>query len=436
MGGIGTGMPVGSVDSIFRTPAWMSTAKNFKLQFGGMLFMPSVKAENNGFNMYNGPTAFPTPNASASADSNANLFLVPEIGIVDRINDKLVFGIGAFGVSGMGTDYSGKGPLQVVGQNASGQPVTSPAFYNMRTTLQFMRIIPALSYQINPMISIGAGIDLAYGSLDMNATMPNGCAPVMTPNGPFFNCTSNASYGGGQSSDLGVGGQLGIGFNFGNFVYAGLNYQSPISMTYRHVFDFKGASTENFTGGFQDLKLEQPQELGFGVGIAPTSKWNVGLDIKWINWSNADGYKEFGWKDQWVYALGTSYKVTPKLTLRAGFNYARSPIRSNSFGSNMNPTPAASISGASFNQYAIDLFNLYGFPAITEEAITLGGSYQFTNNFGISLAYEHDFQHSVTDSGVCYNGQGPLTSSGAYSPCSLTAKNAEDAVNVALEWRF
>ncbi|HEK24811.1 MAG TPA: aromatic hydrocarbon degradation protein, partial [Hydrogenobaculum sp.] len=73
-----------------------------------------------------------------------------------------------------------------------------------------------------------------------------------------------------------------------------------------------------------------------------------------------------------------------------------------------------------------------GFPAITEEAITLGGSYQFTNTFGVSLAYEHDFQHSVTDSGQCFN---PYTGQGPY-PCSITAKNAEDSVNVALEWRF
>jgi len=421
MGGIGVGMPVGSVDSIFRNPAWMSVARSNKVQFGGMLFMPSVKAEsNNAFTQYNGPNANPTP-GSASVDSSANLFLVPEIGIVDRINDKLVFGIGAFGVSGMGTDYSGKGPQQVIGQNSSG-PVTIPAFYNMRTTLQFMRIIPALSYQINPMISVGAGIDFAYGSLDMNATLPYGCTPT--------GCSGYASYGGGQSTALGIGGQLGVAFNFGNFVYAGLSYQTPISLTYRHVFDFKDASlNQNFTGSFQDLKLEQPQELAFGVGIAPTDKWNVGADVRWINWSNANGYKDFGWKDQYVFALGTSYKVMPKLTLRAGFNYARSPIRSNNFGYNNSQTPAAYIDGYPFNQYAIDFFNLYGFPAITEEAVTVGGSYQFTNTFGVSLAYEHDFQNSVTDSGYCYNGQ-------TYVPCSISAKNAEDAINVALEWRF
>ncbi|WP_461871345.1 hypothetical protein [Hydrogenobaculum sp.] len=105
----------------------------------------------------------------------------------------------------------------------------------------------------------------------MNATMPNNC----TNSG-----CGEASYGGGQSSTLGIGGQLGIAFNFGNFIYAGLNYQTPISMTYRHVFDFIGASQHNFSGNFQDLKLEQPQELAFGVGIAPTEKWNVGADVR------------------------------------------------------------------------------------------------------------------------------------------------------------
>jgi len=38
------------------------------------------------------------------------MFVVPEVGIVHQINDKLTFGIGAFGVSGMGVDYRNKDP--------------------------------------------------------------------------------------------------------------------------------------------------------------------------------------------------------------------------------------------------------------------------------------------------------------------------------------
>jgi len=37
MGGIGVGMPVGSVDSIFRDPAWMNVARSNKVQFGGII---------------------------------------------------------------------------------------------------------------------------------------------------------------------------------------------------------------------------------------------------------------------------------------------------------------------------------------------------------------------------------------------------------------
>jgi long-chain fatty acid transport protein len=53
----------------------------------------------------------------------------------------------------------------------------------------------------------------------------------------------------------------------------------------------------------------------------------VGMDIRWINWKNAKGYKEFQWNDQWVIALGGEFKPMQKLALRAGYNYGKSPIR-------------------------------------------------------------------------------------------------------------
>ncbi|RMH80922.1 MAG: aromatic hydrocarbon degradation protein, partial [Acidobacteria bacterium] len=201
MGGIGVGMPVGPTDSIFRNPAWMGYYKGFNLSFGGILFMPKVKAETNVTPM--GPM-----NPPASATSEADFFVVPEVGIVQQINNKLSFGIGAFGVSGMGVDYRNK----------------DPRLANMHTTFQFMRVIPALSYKINEAIYLSGAMHLAYGSLDMGANM---CQPMTT------NCW-NA--GGGQSQTFGLGFQLGAAYNMGDFVYAGITYQSPIAMTYKRVF--------------------------------------------------------------------------------------------------------------------------------------------------------------------------------------------------------
>jgi long-chain fatty acid transport protein len=379
MGGLGVGMPIGSVDSIFRNPAWMNSEKGFTVSFGGILFMPDVKGRYSGSTL--GDTGY--------VSSRANFFTVPEIGITNRINDQVVVGIAAYGVSGMGVDYRNK----------------DPRLANMHTTLQFMRIIPAVSYQINPNLSVGVGLDLAWGSLDMGATIPH-----------------NA--GGGQSSSYGVGAQLGIGYKVGDLT-VGFNYQSPVSMKYKHVFD------SNNDGVYEDLKLQQPQEVAAGIGYRVLPNLKVGLDLRWINWSNADGYKQFKWKDQTVIAVGGEYQVNPALKLRAGYNYGKSPIRSYSglSGTNANTIPSLAQPFPDFN---VQWFNLIGFPAITEHHITLGGSYQFTKNFAVDLAYVHAFEKKVESSGQ--NVYDRITPN--FENATVGAKNSQNEVGVALRWSF
>ncbi|RME11967.1 MAG: aromatic hydrocarbon degradation protein [Aquificota bacterium] len=385
MGGIGVGMPVGPTDAIFRNPAWMSYYKGFNLSFGGILFMPHVKGKM-------GPAS-----SSAEETSQAKTFVVPEVGIVHQINDKLTFGIGAFGVSGMGVDYRNKKPLLA----------------NMRTNLQFMRIIPALAYKVNNAISISGAIHIAYGSLDMGANM---CQPMTT------NCW-NA--GGGQSQTYGIGFQLGAAYNMGDFVYAGITYQSPVAMTYKRVFDSNG------DGRFEDLKLTQPQEFAFGVGVKPMQNFKVGLDIRWINWKNAKGYKEFQWKDQWVIAIGGEYKPIPKLALRAGYNYGKSPIRGGAKDTTLNKSiPNLT---APFSDFNIAYFNLIGFPAITEQHITLGLGYEFTKTFSVDVAYKHAFKKTVKATNANTN---PLVCPAPPGGCQVEASNAQNAISIGLNWKF
>jgi len=375
MGGLGVGMPVGSVDSIFRNPAWMSTEKGFTVTFGGIIFMPDVKARVKD---QSGDTGY--------VSSRASFFTVPEIGITNRVNDQVVVGISAYGVSGMGVDYRNK----------------DPRLANMHTNLQFMRVIPAVSYQINQNLSIGFGLDLAYGSLDLGA-----------------NLGYNA--GGGQSASYGIGAQIGLGYKMGDLT-VGFNYQSPVSMTYKHVFDSNG------DGLYEDLKLEQPQEVAAGIGYKVMPNLRVGLDLRWINWSSAKGYKQFKWKDQTVIAIGAEYQVNPSLKLRAGYNYAKSPIRSYSGLSGM-PTNNIPNFAQPFSDYNVQWFNLIGFPAITEHHIAFGGSYQFTKNFALDLAYVHAFEKKVESSGNYCDR------SGCYN-ATAGAKNAQNEVGIALRWSF
>jgi long-chain fatty acid transport protein len=265
-----------------------------------------------------------------------------------------------------------------------------------------MRIIPALAYKVNDAISVSGALHLAYGSLDMGANL---CDPAST-------ICWNAS--GGQSQTYGVAAQLGIAYNMGDFAYAGLTYQGPVNMTYKRVFDSNGDRT------FEDLRLTQPRELAFGVGVKPMDNLKVGMDIRWINWKNAKGYREFQWRDQWVIALGGEFKPTQKLALRAGYNYGKSPIT----GGVKNTRNANEIPNfdAQFCDFQIARFNLIGFPAITEHHITLGLGYEFTKNFSIDLAYKHAFNKKVR----AENGLGGF----------VEAQNAQNAISIGLNWKF
>ncbi len=388
MGGVGVGMPVGPTDTIFRNPAWMSHYKGFNMSFGGILFMPKVKAKSN-------VTPLGPQNPPASATSEADFFVVPEVGIVQQINDRLNFGIGAFGVSGMGTDYRNK----------------DPRLANMHTTFQFMRVIPALSYKINDAISVSGAVHLAYGSLDMGA---QSCFDANNNNNLDAGECWNA--GGGQSQTYGIGAQIGLAYNMGDFLYAGITYQSPVDMTYKRVFDSNGDNT------FEDLKLTQPQELAFGIGVKPMDNFKVGMDLRWINWKGAKGYKHFQWKDQWVIALGGEFKPIQRLALRAGYNYGKSPIEGgakNLMNANNIPNFAAP-----FSDFQVAFFNLVGFPAITEHHITLGLGYEFTRNFGVDLAYKHALNKKVraTDN----MGMG----------FEIEAQNSQNAISLGLNWKF
>jgi len=404
MGGTGVGLPVGSVDSLFRNPSWMGENLNrFAVQFGGILFMPKVKGKTDmSASGYGG---------SGWVKSKADLFLVPEIGIVHRVSSRLVFGLGAFGVSGMGVDYRDEG---------GNTPLGTPYLSDMHTTFQFMRIIPAVAYSINSRITVSGAIHGAWGSLDMGALM---CNFDRDGDSAFDRNADCWNAGGGQSQTIGLGFQLGAGFRLSDQIYAGLVYQSPVSMTYRKVFDSNG------DGRFEDMKLQQPQEIALGAGVVLSKKLKAGADVRWINWGSAEGYKDFQWKDQWVYALGVEFKPDRRLSLRAGYNYGKSPIEGGSKGNSLNSIPDFS---APFSDFNVAWFNLIGFPAISEHHLTLGAGYEFSPDLSVDFSYVRAFGKTVEASGVmCFN-----TSCTQNAQTVAGAKNAQDSLSVGINWRF
>ncbi len=363
MGGTGVAMNMGT-DSVFRNPSWLADIKGTEAMFGGTLFMPDVTGTNG--------------NASGqSASSQADISLIPEVSHAGRINENIAYGVGMFGVSGMGVDYRNEDP--------------NKGLASMRTSFQFLRFVPSLAYKQDN-LRIGAGVTLAYGALDMSAVMPS------NPNDP----STAQQRGGGMSDTFGYGVQIGVGYSITPEVTTGLYYQTQVNTTYDAIMDF------NMDGVYDDLKLSQPAEYGIGFGYE-RENFKATIDYRKILWSSADGYDSFGWEDQSIYALGLAYRMD-KLTLRGGYNYAKSPIDGVNF-------KGATVAGTPYPASSIAFFNIMGFPAISNEHITTGIGYEFSKMIGIDMAY-------------------------VYSPkeikksMNMTATNEQNSITVALKYKF
>lgn len=162
----------------------------------------------------------------------------------------------------------------------------------------------------------------------------------------------------------------GAGFHVGAFwqpkdtFSIGATYRSPIwaerYQNYRNVFSGP---------------MSMPQQWAVGLSGKPMPKVTLAGDVKYIDWANtpaignapggtgANSIKGgFGWQGQFVFLAGAAYEVTDKFTVRAGYNYGKSPIDEN------------------------HVFANFLFPAITEHHITAGASYKLGERYELGAS--------------------------------------------------
>lgn len=373
MGGVGVAAPQDAISAVFANPAAMCFGPfcpGSEATFGGTYFDPTVTSKIDlrglGFGISEGKSRMPP-------------FIVPAIGITSPISERLRFGIGAYGFSGMGVDYKEEGAMY---QNAA----TGDWLY---TKLEVMKFAPNLAYLVTPDFSIGASVSIDYGNLDL---------------------------GTGSAHDYAYGLQLGALYRFGIFNF-GASYVSPQKVKHEKVanFDADAGSTTLDT-----LELEAPQSFALGIAVQATPSLLVEVDGKWYNWSDADGYDAFDWEDQWVFAIGAQYRIIPNLALRAGFNYGKSPVKEHN---DFNPGGRTTVQGVSVSNLNYEILRVVGFPAIVEKHLTLGLGYDISEKVGMNFSYMHAFEEKMSESaagGVAY----------------LESTLEEDSFSFSLTWRF
>jgi long-chain fatty acid transport protein len=375
MGGIGIGMSHGA-ESALANPAMITSVKGTEVSFGGTIFMPDVESE---IGMGQG-----------SIKSDADLSVIPEVAIAQNAGNGIYWGIGMFGTAGMGVDYRDEGTSAY--SNLDGN-------YRMVTNLQLMQFAVPLAYSTNG-FSVGIAPVLQYGSLDINY--------VTDSDGIPGNGIQVIEVGEGVAQDLGFGYNIGAAYEVAGLTL-GASYKSAIDMEYKSVIS---GAAQYFGLTFGD-HLEQPAEMGIGASYTMGGH-TVAADYKKIKWSDAKGYKDFGWEDQNVYMLGYQF-AQDNWALRAGYNYAKSPIKENNAGANAN------------EKMAINVLNLLGFPATVESHYTVGGSYAFSKMTSLDVAYA--YAPEVTD----HFNQAASGLTGGYN---VKTKHSQDSISMQLNFNF
>ena len=391
MGGVGIAKSFGA-ESALANPAMISSTKDMELTVSVTAFAPNVS-----FKAGPGLGTNATPEYEKSA---SDLSIIPEIYYSARLSENLVTGIAIAGTAGMGTDYDDAATA------ANGT-------FRMKTALSLAKVAVPVSYSIGNFTAGVAGV-MQYGKLqlshlydpDLNASTQN-----------------NTLLDNGASSDVGYGVEVGVSYTTGGLTL-GAVYKSKIGMTYK---DTIGASIKSFGGTAYGLpasgdNLDQPEERG--VGISYTMGENtISADYKNIAWGDAAGYKDFGWENQDVYAVGYEY-AAKSWALRLGYNYAKSPITEFS----------TSASNAGYAGAVKNFFNLAGFPGVVETHYTIGGGYVITEDFTLDGAfiYVPETTNSFDTTGLSFAASGGSNS----NPSSADVKHSQMGLTIAGTYKF
>lgn len=379
LGGTGTAAFYGSENAL-TNPALLGKSQGTEFAIGGTLFMPDVKAESN--------VATP-PGVTASQTSDADTNVIPEVSMSTRINDNWTFGLGMYGSAGMGVDYR-----------------DTDALFNGYTNLQLMKFAPTLAYNKNN-YGFGFAPVLQYGALDINYVGDDDGNPA-TPD----------RIGNGVSTDLGLGYNIGMYFDVNSQLTVALAYQSAIDMEYKDQITvaadgFGIGPCATCMGTITSDKLEQPAEIKAGVAFT-MNRWMVTADYKLIKWGSANGYKDFNWEDQDVFALGVRHSGDG-YWVGAGFNHGKDPIA---------VLPNVADPATTYSNQAVNMFNNHLFPGIVENHYTVGGGYAIGKNMMLegAIVYAAEVDKTIDTSAItaAFGGAGATSHTTTHSQMGYT----------------
>ena len=239
--------------------------------------------------------------------------IVPSTYFSYQVNDKLFVGMSVNAPFGLKTksDYYWGGQ-----------------FYGRSSKATNMNVTPTVGYIVNDWLSVAAGVQIAYLSMNLKAATPNSPLPAAVP----------TAFGPNAPSNILTGDAWGVGYTLGATIKPmagteiGLGFRSSVH------FDLGGDLELPYAKIPITAKVNLPETFTVGLRQQLGPQFTMLAGFEWTNWSRvhraairnagtglAINALTFDYKDGWMASLGGEYKWNDKLTLRAGAAYEVSP---------------------------------------------------------------------------------------------------------------
>lgn len=332
MGHTGIALPLGS-ESMFFNPAGMAFSEKTL----------GISASVTGISSYC------TADVEGVKYKTDNKIATPMIiGAEFKIYDNLKGGVAFYTPYGSSINWGDNWPGAILNQNVS---------------LKTFTLQPTLAWAITPNLSIGAGLMLSWGNVDLNKGLVSpattdkaisalkklGMLPAETP---AFGSTTPASVNLHGTADLVAGFNVGAMYKINSQWTVGANFRSKMEMRVksgRAQVSYANKTAEALLDESLGLineanfkaKMPCPWVLGFGVSYKPIEALTIAADARLTGWH---AYKrldiEFlaeqltaynqniqkNYKNSWTYSVGAQYAVTRRFDARLGMMVDTTPV--------------------------------------------------------------------------------------------------------------
>ena len=347
--------------TIFFNPAGMALLSHNEVQLGAHYIIPQAEFKNQGSR-----TVLGTPLTGGNGGDGGDPALVPNFFYMHRLSETLSAGIGITAPYGLVTDYDDGW----VGR-----------YHALKSELQTIDINPSVAYKINEQWSLGVGISIQHAEAELSQALDYGTALVGAgwPDPTVSqNLDGKATIDG---DDWGVGANVGLIFEPRKGTRFGAHFRSKIEHTLEGDAKFDNPTLPlpvGRTNTTAKAEANLPETVAISAYHAINDRWALLADLTWTKWSRLKELRiEFGdgsedsvttldWEDTWRYSLGTIFKASDPLELRAGVAFDESPIPSDE-----RRTPRI--------------------PGADRIWLTLGAGYQFSPLVKANFAYAHLF---------------------------------------------